>query len=434
MKTPLALFLSSRMLRGRDGTARYLRGSVLGIALSLVPLIVVMEVSTGMIEGITTRLLEVGTYHVQVGLRPSISEQQLEADAAEVASVPGVVAAVPERQGTGLLVTARSAAGISVRCVPPDVFSRDPGFHSFVTIRAGSADLSRPNVVLVSAALSSSLGIAPGDTVNLLTTFGENMSGPPRLTPLVVGGVYETGYQELDKSLVYAPLALASRAISPRASRVLIGVKVRKPFGDLSAVVSAISQRVGEGSRVATWREIEYARMASFNTTRALLLFIMALIVLVASVNVSSSVLMIIFERRYDIGILKSVGVGERSLTRAFLLTGAATGILGTAAGIAAGLLVAVNINEVIAGLEWTVNRVLAAASFLRSAFVPSAAPLGTFTLFNSAYYLKSIPIRIEAGDVILAAAATLLLCACASYLPAVRAARTRPLEILRKA
>ena len=53
------VFLASRTLRGRSGTARYLRGSVLGIALSLVPLIVVMEVSTGMIDGITARLLEV---------------------------------------------------------------------------------------------------------------------------------------------------------------------------------------------------------------------------------------------------------------------------------------------------------------------------------------------------------------------------------------
>ena len=433
MRSPLALFLSLRMLRGRDGTARYLRGSAVGIALSLIPLIVVMEVSTGMIQGITTKLLEVGTYHVQAVLAPGTRPQQLLDDAAAVAAIPGVTAAVPERQGTGLLVTARSASGVSVRCVPPDVFSRDPGFRSNVTIRAGTARLDNPNVLLVSAALSASLGLVPGDQVNLLTTFNENMSGPPRLTPLVVGGIYETGYQELDKSLVYAPLPLASRALSPRASRVMIGIKVREPFGDLEAVASAISARLHDNARVATWQEIEYPRMASFRTTRALLLFIMALIVLVASVNVSSSVLMIIFERRSDIGILKSVGIGEGPLSRAFLFTGFSTGLLGTAGGIAAGLLVAVNINEVIAGLEWIVNRFLQLVSLVRAAFVAGAPPLGAFTLFNSAYYLKSIPIRINASDVVAAAAATLLLCACASYIPALRAARTRPLEILHK-
>ena len=128
MRARLALFLSSRMLRGRDGTARYLRGSVIGIALSLVPLIVVMEVSTGMIEGITARLLEVGTYHVQVSL-PSGPGGGHGATGGIHFRVHGVVAAVPERQGTGLLVTPRSAAGVTIRCVPSDIFAVDAGFR-----------------------------------------------------------------------------------------------------------------------------------------------------------------------------------------------------------------------------------------------------------------------------------------------------------------
>ncbi len=433
MSARLAFFLSSRMLRGRDGTGRYLRGSIIGIALSLVPLIVVMEVSTGMIEGITARLLEVGTYHLQVSLPSGTPAAEMERRAGSISGVHGVVAAVPERQGTGLVVTSRSAAGVTIRCVPSDIFAVDAGFKSHITVRGGTADLSRSDAILVSAALAASLGISAGDTVNLLTTFGENLRGPARLTPVVVSGIYETGYQELDKTLIYGSLGLAARALSPRGSRALIGVKVTDPFGDLSRIGKAVEDVAGSDARVATWREIEYPRMASFRTTKALLLFIMALIVLVASVNVSSSVLMIIFERRNDIGILKSVGAGERALSLSFLLTGFATGLLGTACGIATGLLVAVNINEVIAGLEWIVNRILEAASLFRSGFQPSAQGFGTFTLFNSAYYLKSIPIRIDAPEVLAAGAATLLLCALASWLPAARASRTRPLSILRK-
>ena len=68
--------LSLRVLRGRGGTARYLRGAVIGIAISLVPLIVVMEVSTGMIDGITARLLEVGTYHLQIALPPDTDDRE----------------------------------------------------------------------------------------------------------------------------------------------------------------------------------------------------------------------------------------------------------------------------------------------------------------------------------------------------------------------
>jgi lipoprotein-releasing system permease protein len=425
-------FFARRMLRGRGGTARYLRGAVAGIALSLVPLIVVMEVSTGMIEGITARLLEVGTYHLQAPLPPDTSPAELERMARAAAAVPDVIAAIPERQGTAMIVSRSGAAGVSIRCVPPDVFSRDRGFSSYVTIAAGSARLDGPSILL-SSALAASLGVSPGETVSVLTTWSEDLGGPPRLTPLVVRGIYETGYQELDKSLVYASLGVGGRILSPRASRTIIGVKVRDPFSDLGPVEKALGAVLGSGSRVMTWNEIEYARLASFRTTKALLLFIMALVVIVASVNVSSSVLMIVFERKLDLGILLSVGAPPRPLTRAFLLTGFLTGLLGTASGITAGLLVAVNINQVIAGLEWAVNRLLALVSLLRSGFDPSAAALGTFTLFNSAYYLKSIPIRIAPGEVIAAAVAALLLSGLASWLPAARASRASPLEILRK-
>jgi lipoprotein-releasing system permease protein len=432
-KARFVLFLSRRMLRGRGGTARYLRGAVLGIAVSLVPLIVVMEVSTGMIEGITARLLEVGTYHIQVPLAPDISGTMLNDAAESIRKVAGVVAAVPERIGTAMIVSARGASGASIRFVPPTLFDLDKGFRSYVTIRDGDARLDQADTLLVSSAMAATLGVKAGDTVNVLTTWGENLSGPPRLTPVRVSGIYETGYQELDAALAYAPLVLADRILSPRAARAMIGVKVRDPFGSLASVSRDIAVAAGGGARVATWREIEYARLSSFRTTKALLLFIMALIVVVACVNVSSSVLMILFERRHDLGILKSVGADPGSLSLSFLLAGFTTGLAGTVAGIAAGLLVAVNINEVIAGLEWTINRLLDLASLIQSTLSPSAHPLGAFTLFNSAYYLKSIPVRIMANEVIAAAVAALLLSAFAAYFPAARAARTRPLEILRK-
>jgi lipoprotein-releasing system permease protein len=426
------LFLSRRMLRGRDGAARYLRGAVIGIAVSFIPLVVVMEVSTGMIEGITARLLEVGTYHLQAALPPDIRADQLEAAAQAVGRVSGVLAAVPERIGTAMIVSARGAAGVSVRFVPPDVFQRDRGFRSFVTIRAGDATLARADSLLLSSALAGSLGVSAGDRVNLLTTWGENLSGPPRLTPVTVSGIYDTGYQELDSALAYAPLALAAKVLSPRAARVMIGVKVRDPFGDLTTLEHRVALAAGD-TRVAGWRDIEYARLSSFQTTKALLLLIMALIVVVACVNVSSSVLMLLFERRSDLGILKSVGAGPRSLSAAFLLAGLAMGAVGAALGVAVGLAVAVNINEVIHGLEWVINRALDLASLLAAPFSGTQHAFGGITLFNSAYYLRSIPIRIQPGEVAAAAVIAIVLAALAAYLPARRAARTRPLEILRK-
>jgi len=428
----LVLFLASRMLRGRDGAARYLRGAVLGIAVSFVPLVLVMEVSTGMIEGITARLLEVGTYHLQAALPPDLAPERLDELASAVGKVSGVVAAIPERIGTAMIVSERQAAGVSVRFVPPDIFQRDAGFRSYVTLRAGSGSLERQDSVLLSSALAASLGVSAGDRVSLLTTWGENLGGPPRLTPVTVTGVYDTGYQELDSALAYAPLALAQRVLSPRAARVMIGVKVRDPFADLSLMQRRVGLAAGE-SRVADWREIEYARLSSFQTTKALLLLIMALIVVVACVNVSSAVLMLLFERRRDLGILKSVGAAPGSLSSSFLVTGLAMGTAGTALGVLFGLVVAVNVNQLIHGLEWVINRILDLASILAAPFSATQHAFGAFTLFNSAYYLQSIPIRIEPAEIAASSVLAIVLASLAAYIPARRAARTRPLDILKK-
>src|SRR5512142_1316449 len=98
MSARFVAFFSRRLLRGKGGTSRYLRGAVIGIAISLVPLIVVLEVSSGMIDGITARLLEVATYHLQVPVDPSLSTARLEALAGSISGAAGVTAAVAERQ------------------------------------------------------------------------------------------------------------------------------------------------------------------------------------------------------------------------------------------------------------------------------------------------------------------------------------------------
>jgi lipoprotein-releasing system permease protein len=343
------------------------------------------------------------------------------------------VEAIPERQGIALLFFKGKSAGVTLRFVPQDLFASDPGLRSLVTVQSGSTGLADPHTILLGAALAETLGVTSGDRLLALTPYGEDGSGPPRITPVVVGGVFQTGYQELEKLYVFAPLAASWFMLSPRASSTMIGVRVKDPFADLSGAMAQIRSKLPDTARIYSWRELEYARLQSFQTTKALLLFIMALIVLVAGVNVSSSVIMIAFERRMEIGILKSVGAGPSSLSFAFILSGFVTGLLGTVVGVALGLLAAVNINQIIQALQWVVNGVLAAYAAVKATLSSGAGSVEPVTIFNSAYYLSSIPIRIHWAEIFWAAAGTLALSGLASYFPAARAARARPLEVIRK-
>ncbi len=433
MRAAFSFALGLRILRGKAGTARYLKGAVIGIALSLVPLILVMEVATGMIEGITARLMEIGTFHVRISLPSSTTRDSLERAARRLLQSGEAREVIPVREGIALLFAGGESAGVTLRFVPSDLFSRDEGIRSMVSFSRGSAELEARDVVLLGAALADKLGVEVGQRVTVLTSYGEDGKGPPKMTEMRVGGIFATGYQELEKLYAYAALDASWKIISPRASATQIGVKVKDPFADLGPALQDIRAHAPPEARIFTWKELEYARLKSFQTTKALLLFIMAMIVLVGAVNVSSSVIMIAFERRFEIGILKSVGAGPSGLSLSFLMAGFVTGLLGTAVGVAIGLIAAVNINEIISAIQWGLSGLLRFFSLARAALVPSAPPLKEFTVFNSAFYLTSIPVRIHWVEVFLAAAGTLALSGIASYVPAARAARVRPLEIIRK-
>ncbi len=440
MKRPVAAFIGLRMLRGRGGTGRYLRGAALAVGLSLVPLLLVMEASSGMIEGITARLLEVSTGHIEVALLPGESTARLREAAGLVAGVRGVVAAVSERQGTVLLTSVAEAGepgggsvGVTLRCVDPVAFGADRGLHRYLTVEQGSADLSTPGVVLLSVALADSIGVQAGGQVLTLATSNGEWSGPPRVRRLTVGGIYSTGYQELDRLVAYASLDEAARVLGSYASSALVSVKVTDPFADLSPTEAAILETLGPEARVGSWRDLERARLASFDTTRALLVFIMALIVLVAAANVSSAVLTLVLERRAEIAMLAGLGAHPRTVSRAFLWAGLGIGVAGAAAGIALGLAAAVNVNELIAFAERLTNAAAGWWAALRFIGATAQPVRQHISLLPAAYYLQGIPVRIGAGEVAAAAVGTVLASALAAWIPASRAGRLAPLEVLRR-
>lgn len=435
MRLFLPFFLGFRYLRGRKkgGFFPYLRGSIIGIALSLIPLVVVLEVADGMIEGITRRYLELGTYHLQIHLDRNSVDGDHQAVRKLLEDSPEIRQVFEERQGMGLLYSSASRYGVSLRAVSPEIYSEDENFRKYFQIVEGDFNLGRANSILLGQEVAAILEVKVGDGIKVLTSkIREDGSFIPKVTRLKVTGIFATGYQELDRLWSYIPLNTGRRIIPEENSSDFFGIKVVDPYNRIAEYAARLGSLLPERTNIYTWYELERANYKSFQTTKALLIFIMALIVVVASVNISSGLIMLVLEKRQELGILKSIGAGPAAISLSLLVSGFSAGLLGSLLGIILGLAIAVNINEIIWGIEYALNLGLAVGRNILTPLI-NFTEIKTLKIFDSTFYLEQIPIRIKLFDLFLIAFLTILLATLAAYLPARKAGQTKPLEIIRK-
>lgn len=452
---------SQRNLSGEGSSAsRSLLGAVLCIALSLIPLVLVLTVSDGMIEGITSRIVELSSYHMQVivgGGAPLFGEEEPDLDletaegvvelARQLEQVPGVVAAYPERQGIGLAAGPQGRTGATIRSVPPDLFSTDSSFSRLFKAEAGSLGLSSPRSALVGVGIAKTLHLNPGDTIRIVT-MRTSPTGTvvPRITSFTVEGILSCGYQELDSLWVFIPFDTGFALLEGSLSTVLVGIQTEDAFGD-SFLETAwnVEDQLPPGCRLRLWNQLNTTQFENFSSTRIMLIFIMFLIVLVASVNVSSALVMLSMERRREIAILKSMGATSGGIVTSFLLTGFCAGGAGVVLGIPLGILCAVNVNGILTWIEQLINIFArfwynlntmcmgTMGNLLSDEGLSAAGDFVPVQLLDPAFYLEEIPVVLPWGGIFAIAAGTLVLSVVVSALPSIRAGREKPLDTLRK-
>ncbi|MDR0908905.1 MAG: FtsX-like permease family protein [Spirochaetaceae bacterium] len=425
-------FISIRYLLGRAKEGgRYLRGAVAGIALSLVPIIVTLLVADGMIAGIMDRYLELGYGHLQLYPRALENGEGLQIPEelhSETISVSGLFRGFwRERDGTGLVSGAGGKAGTTIRAVDPGFWTEE-GAAKFLRVVSGTADFATTsstdvvNTVLLGQELAENVQAAVGDTVYLMSLrSGSEGQVIPRTIPFTVAGIVSSGYRELDAAWCIISWESGLRLLSPDYSSSYIVAKIRAPYNDAYEAAHLIRSALGNTWSLFTWQNIMGNRYSSYESTRQMLLFIMALVVLVAAVNVSSSTSMLVIERRRDIAILKAYGASPGQITAVFLMCSFLTGLLGALIGLALGLFIGINVNSLLHGLEQVL-------SFFSNLFHG-----GDVRILDPGFYLETIPVVINWHTVALIGTITVLFSMLAALLPARDAGKLKSLDLLRK-
>ena len=427
-------FYASRFLsrKNTDGGSRRVRTAVLTVALSLVPLVTVLEVSSGMIDGITGRYLEVGSFHAQVRFFETLEDTETDRIIQSIEQLDFVRQVHRVCEGVGMAYDENGRTGVSIRGYDPALFVEDEQFLSFLTLSNGVREkFSRMDegFAVLSELTMSELAISEGDELRLLSARkAPNKRFLLKQAHFTVAGTFSSGYADLDGATVIVPISEAQKMF-PDADATYLGIKVDNPFGDIAGAVRTIQTLLPDDSYAYSWRDLERGMYTTFRTTKSLLIIVMAVIAAVAVITVSSSLIMLVTERETEIALLKSVGATGRGIQRIFVTLGFLSGAVGTAIGLAIGVFVSIFINEIFSVIESVIGATVQLIASVSSRFID----LGEIEILNPAFYLEEIPIQVHFFELFLVSVLSLLLTTLSAWLPARRAARIRPIASLSK-
>lgn len=416
--------------RKRKSSSRPVLGAVTGIALSMIPLIVVLFLSDSMIRGITDRYIETGSYHMQLRSYKDRSQREWRETAERAESVPGIDLAALEHNGMGLAYAGDAQSAVSIRAVDPSLPERDESFLSYITLLDGRFSLEDEKGAVIGRETAESLGLSVGDSFRVMT--GKTLSTGkyiPKISTFRVNGIFTTGYQDLDKLWIFIPLERGWKIMRDNESATRILIKTDDPYGDLGPRIEGLRSKLGDGRwGVYTWLSLNRSQQSNYRTTRSLLILIMVMIVLVAVMNISSSMVMLVMDNEQEIGIMKSLGMENSILSRQYVVTSGLAGGTGSLLGIAAGTAISLYFNVLVSAGEWAANLVLSLFYTLTGRLNP-----GPLSLLNREYYLENFDVSPEPLMLVVIFVSTVLLSMLAAMIPVRHIGRIRPLDILRK-
>ena len=384
--------------------------SMLGIAIAVAVLIIVLSVVNGFERELKERILTVMSHASIQGVDGALEDSEKLLQVAVENS--RVDAAAPFVDGKALLIFGKNISGIEMRGIDPDGERRVSGIDSVMT-EGALQDLTGGSFnIVLGLELANALQVAVGEKVTV--TLAEGRVTPagilPRTKRFTVSGIYRVGMFEFDRRLALVNILDAQKLFRMRDSVSGVRLAVSDVF-DAAAIVREVALENGIPVMVSDWTRQHVNLFRSIQITKSILFVILLLLVAVAAFNIVSTLVMVVREKRADIAILRTVGAAPSSILKIFMIQGGIIGAVGTLAGVAFGLLVAINLESIVGFLEST---------------------LGIKFLAADVYFISDLPSDPHYGDVVTIAVIALVLALLSTIIPAVVAARTAPAEALR--
>ncbi len=406
-----------RARRAEGGVSVMTWISLIGITLAVAALIITLAVRTGFRQEFVDTILGANA-HVTVYSRLHFDENaqptRLIADfdgwAERIRGVEGVTRAAPLITGQVMANKDSENVGVEVYGIRAEDLVTIPRIAHPEEAIGHIGDFGRG--VAIGSGVARELGIFLGDKIKIISPNGVKTAfgTTPRVNVYEVVYIFTAGRWDIDKTRVYMPFAEAQSFFNKEGSADEIEVMVAAPEA-IDALVPAIVAVAGENATVWTWRDSAGSFLRALDIEDNVMFVILSILVLIASMNIISGLIMLVKNKGRDIGILRTMGLSEGSVLRVFFLVGAVTGLVGTFFGVILGVLFAIYIDPIFALVDGLSGG---------GVWDPSVRGI---------YHLPAV---LKTGDVLSAVSLSLALSFIVTIFPARRAARMNPVEALR--
>ncbi len=416
MTLPYEFSISLRYLRSKHRQNRISFNtviSIVGVTLGVAALIATLGIMTGFKEDVQKRILGTKSHIVVVdrtGGNLSDYEQVLN----KITGVPHVLAASPFIYRQILLTSKYGVQGVLLNGIDPNREAQVTDVEENLTV--GSLDdlksppptenLSTVNKVLpgiiIGKELSRTLQVTVGDRLNVVSPVGSKriVGATPKIRGFRLAGIFDSGMYEYDTSLAYIALDNAQKFFDVGDTVSGVAIKVDNIFL-ADQIAEEIDQSLGFPFWARDWMELNRNLFSALKMEKLMMFVILVLIILVASFNIVSTLMMIVVEKGREIAILKTMGATSQAIMRIFMLDGLLIGVAGIMLGIPLGY-----------SICWAIQ---------------------TFYTFpTDVYYISRIPVEIRGFDVLVVAISAVVISLLATIFPSRQAAKLDPAVAMR--
>lgn len=406
-----------RAKRAEGGVSVMTWISLIGITLAVFALIATLAVRSGFraefVDTIVGANAHVTVYHIQhvdeAGI-PTRTLPDYAAMAESVRGVPGVTRVAPLVKGQVMATGNGRNAGVEVFGIAQEDLIEIPRIADPETGRGNLTDFD--GGLAIGSGVAQMLGVGLGDKIDLISPNGVKtpFGVSPRVKTYDVTYIFTAGRYDIDRTRIYMPFAEAQLYFNREGVADELEITVEDPE-EVERYSSPIGQAAGAGALVWTWQDASGGFLRALDIEDNVMFVILSVLVLIATMNIVSGLIMLVKNKGRDIGILRTMGLTEGSVMRIFFICGSFTGLIGTALGVLLGTLFAIYIDPIFA-----------AVNYLSGGGVWDPSIRGIYAL----------PAELHLKDVLSAVSLSLGLSFIVTIFPARRAARMNPVEALR--